>query len=103
MTLRFGWCAQKGLLALLALTLLLTGSLSARAADNPKVTISVENRGDIVLELYQADAPKNRRALSRARVNKKFYDGILFSPRPSRIYGAGRRSHNKDADSRQNP
>ena len=78
MNLRFGRGAQKGLLALLAFMLLLTtGSLSAHAADNPKVTVTVENRGDIVLELYQSDAPKTV-AHFLALVNKKFYDGILF-------------------------
>ena len=68
---------RRTLLAFTALTLLTGATTVARAADNPKVTLTVEHRGDIVLELYQTDAPKTV-AHFLALVNKKFYDGILF-------------------------
>ena len=72
-----GLLTRRRLLAFTSL-MLLTGTMTAaHAADNPKVTLTVENRGDIVLELFQNDAPKTV-AHFLALVNKKFYDGILF-------------------------
>jgi peptidyl-prolyl cis-trans isomerase B (cyclophilin B) len=68
---------RRRLLAFTSLVMLTGAATMAHAADNPKVTLTVENRGDIVLELYQSDAPKTV-AHFLALVNKKFYDGILF-------------------------
>ena len=44
---------------------------------NPKVTMIVEKRGTITIELFQKDAPKTVGHFLDL-VNKKFYDGILF-------------------------
>ncbi len=44
---------------------------------NPKVTMVIEKRGTITIELFQKDAPKTVEHFLDL-VNKKFYDGILF-------------------------
>ena len=49
----------------------------ATAKSNPKVTMVIEKRGSITIELFQKDAPKTVEHFLNL-VNKKFYDGILF-------------------------
>jgi cyclophilin family peptidyl-prolyl cis-trans isomerase len=51
-------------------------ALTARA-DNPRVVMTVADRGAITIELFAKDAPKTT-AHFLALANKKFYDGILF-------------------------
>lgn len=77
MFIKNGFQSRRGLFTLVAGFVLLAGAATARAADNPKVTMTVENRGTLVIELYQKEAPKTV-AHFLALINRKFYDGILF-------------------------
>ena len=58
MFIKNGFQSRRGLFTLVAGFVLLAGAATARAADNPKVTMTVENRGTLVIELYQKEAPK---------------------------------------------
>lgn len=69
-------------------TLLVMASLAARA-DNPRVALTVADRGTITLELFQKDAPKTVAHFVKL-VKTKFYDGILFHRvRPGFVAQAG--------------
>ena len=68
---------------LIAAALLLFAPASQQ---RPKVEIVIENRGNLTVELYQAEAPKTV-AHFLALVRKQFYDGMRFHrvenyPRP---------------------
>jgi cyclophilin family peptidyl-prolyl cis-trans isomerase len=62
--------------ALVCCALLLVNAKPARAA-NPRVDMTVGDRGVITIELYQDAAPKTVAHFLKL-VNQKFYDGILF-------------------------
>lgn len=59
-------------------TLLLVAAAAFAAPEgNPKVEMVVANRGKIVLELYQKEAPKTVEQFLRL-TKEKYWDGILF-------------------------
>jgi cyclophilin family peptidyl-prolyl cis-trans isomerase len=62
--------------ALALAALLMIGAPAARAA-NPRVVMTIAERGSITIELYQKDAPKTVAHFLKL-VNEKFYDGLLF-------------------------
>lgn len=69
----------------IAVALLGTGLGFAQGA-NPQVTMTIANRGEMVIELYPQDAPKTVEQFLRL-VNNGFYNGVLFHrvenyPRP---------------------
>lgn len=63
----------------LAIFAALSASLAASLgpAANPKIVMDVENRGQIVIELFPAKAPKTVEHILKL-VQEKFFDGILF-------------------------
>lgn len=67
--LRGGW------LLLMTLLFALASLASARAANNPKITMVVAKKGTIVMELYPDMAPKTVAHILDL-VKQKFYDGI---------------------------
>lgn len=75
-------------IGLMALGLALAQGKTARA-DDPRVLLTVADRGTITLELFQKAAPKTVAHFLKL-VNTKFYDGILFHRvRPGFVAQAG--------------
>lgn len=67
-------------------TAVLAAGLAAPQAQNPQVQMTIEKRGDLVIELYPEDAPQTVAQFLRL-VNTGFYNGVLFHrvenyPRP---------------------